>query len=230
MLGLIYKDIAAHKYLLLFQAGFVAMVTFTILSAKEQPAAAVFMLVMLYIGFSAIPETAMQTDVAERWNVFALTLPTAVRKTVLAKFLLMAFMYAGAFLCSVIIMAVFVQVSGTDFSVLPLVTLFAFIVGFDSITYALVFRFGHKRGLAFKALSIFAVPMLGVLYLLFGDLTIFGEDGITDFLMWIIDSDFSFADLVSKICLPVVIFGIVSFAVCYSLSCKGYLKGIEAGD
>jgi hypothetical protein len=192
------------------------------------PLLAPILSIMLYLSGASIPETSMQYDITTRWNVFALTLPTAIRKTVLAKFLLMSGMYSLCFLISVVMTAIFAFTNEVKFDILPLLTIFAFVVGFDSISYALVFRFGYRRGSAFKLLGVFAVPVLGVLYLFFGDLTVFGENGISDFLDWIIAFDFS--ALFEEICLPVVIFGIVSIGLCYWLSCKGYRAGIETGE
>jgi len=235
IIGLIYKDFASNRYLLLVQILFIGIMGSITLAALftdgEIPTAAsiIIFAVIAYVGGSILPETAIQSDIASRWNVYALTLPTAARLTVLAKFTLMLFMYTISFILSIVFAAI-AQAISTEyvFDIFPLVTIFAFIVGFDAITYALVFRFGYKKGTIFKALGVFAVPAAAMLYLLFGDLRVFGENGIYDFLDWLIAFDLS--TLFDKLWLPMVIFGVVSFGVCYWLGCVGYRSGLETVD
>ena len=223
--GLLYKDFAANKNMIIYAIVFVFFSSFvSLVYCRQYPVAIYAGAVMIYLAGSFLPETASITDRESRWNVYAMTLPTAAGKTVLVKYLLFAGMYALCFVLSVILTGVGAWAFGSGFSIYPLAAIFGFIVAFDSISYAFVFSFGPRRGAAFKAVAVFSLPCAGLLYLLFGDLTVFGDGGIGDFIWWL--AAFDLNDFIGMAWVWFLVAAAVCWAAGYAVSRKWYLKGI----
>ena len=232
MLGLIYKDLISQRIISFAASAVVVVMGFmSIMCAQEEEIAFMSfgMLVMMYTGGAMLPETAMQTDILIKWNVYAMTLPTAAKKTVLAKYLLMLAMYLFCFIVTVIVSLISSAIyEHYTFSLPALLTLFGFITAFDSITYALIFAYGPKRGSTLKAFLLAAVPLGFAMYFLFGDLTVFGEDGIGSFFEWL--ATFDLQGFIGKAYGWVLLAALVSFVGGAAISGKVYRKGLEKGE
>ena len=224
--GLIYKDFAVNKIMTLYAVIFaVFAICLSLVYAKDYPIVIYAGSFLIYLAGSFLPETAMITDRESRWSIYALTLPTAAGKTVLAKYLIFTAMSVLCFILSVIFVGASSMAFGREYSIYPLIAIFGFIVAFDSVSYAFVFRFGPRRGAAFKFAFVFALPFAALMYLLFGDLTIFGEDGIVDIVKWLIALDLN--DIVGTAWVWLLASAALCWTVGYAVSCKGYRLGPE---
>ena len=224
--GLIYKDFAVNKKMTLYAVIFaVFAICLSLAYCGDYPVAIYAGAVMIYLAGSFVPEAAMIADRESRWSVFALTLPTAAGKTVLAKYLIFTGMSVLCFILSVVFAGASALAFGIGFSVYPLIAIFGFIVAFDSVSYAFVFSCGPRRGAAFKAAFVFALPVAGFMYLLFGDLTVFGENGFVDFVNWLLTLDLS--RITGKAWVWFLASAAVFWAAGYAVSCKGYRMGSE---
>ncbi|MCL2634240.1 MAG: ABC-2 transporter permease [Oscillospiraceae bacterium] len=240
MLGLIYKDFTVQKYLIVVSVLFIVFFSFFTFSANsvvtyegESEIMVSSMVLagvafMVFIGGSIIPETAFYSDEKSRFNVYAKCLPTTASKTVLARYLLMLMMYGGCFVVLVIFLIFNPGVNNVTLNLLMPLTAFAIFVAFDSFSYAFYYRFGVKRGGTFKLIFLITLPLMLCMYLLFGDLSVFGERGMEDLFTWIMT--LSVEKFFEDVCLPVCVFALVVFIGCYFISARVYRKGLETGE
>jgi hypothetical protein len=63
------------------------------------------------------------------------------------------------------------------------------------------------------------------MYILFGDLSGFGDDGIIDFFWWLIRLDFN--ALIGTAWVWFIVTAAVCWFICYTLSCRNYQAGTE---
>ena len=224
ILGLIYKDFTVNKKISLYAIVFVVFtICICFAFGRDYPIITYAGAVMLYLAGSFVPETAMIADWESKWNIFALTLPTAAGIAILTKYIIFTGMSIVCFVLSVILAYVSAMVFGSGFSIYPLLAIFGFMVAFDSISYAFIFRFGPRRGAVFKAVFIFALPVAALMYLLFGDLTIFGENGFVDFVNWLSALDLN--NIIGKAWVLLLVLAAACWAGGYAFSRKGYRPG-----
>jgi len=222
MLGLIYKDLVQNKFLTGIVIFCIAVYSFC--SATVAGFGVIFTL-MTFVFASMLCETSFGADSIYKWNIYAACLPT-VRKTTLARYVLMLSVY-GVCLAFSLLGAVLSK-KGGGLDVYSLIVLFSFVLALDSVSQAFYFRFGIKKGGAFKLFVIIMIPAAFIMYLLFGDLSVFGSDGFLDLFDWI--TELGFVGIMRKIWPYALVFAAVCFAGGCAVSRKVYTIGVEKAE
>jgi len=209
VLGLIYKDLVHSK---IMTAAFLAnLIIGSVFILQGEAVIAVIYTYMMFLFGSMIPDMAFSMDFMAKWNVYAACLPT-VRKTVTARYALMLSVYGVCLLFT----AGSAAISKTGLDVYSVIVFFAFITAFDAISYVFYYRFGVKRGGAFKLLFIALIPIAFIMYLLFGDLSVFGSEGFLSLIDWV--DNLGFTGIAKKIWLPSLIIAAVVTAASIRVS------------
>ena len=217
MLGLIYKDILLGRLWVCFFA--LASIIGMSLSLFELPP--IFMLIIYFaicIFASLLPEMSMTADTISKWNIYATCTSTARKKTVLAKFLLICLCYLSAFAVCMIYMFLNKR---SDMEML--IVLISLMSSSDFISFSFIFRFGVKKGSAYKLMLLILIPLAVIIYLLFGDLSVFasGEFDLESFDM---------NKFIGNNYIYFLMGAALVFALTYLISVKVYRKGIEYGE
>jgi len=83
-----------------------------------------------------------------------------------------------------------------------------------------------KRGGAFKLLFIALIPIAFIMYLLFGDLSVFGSEGFLSLIDWV--ENLGFAGVAKKIWVPSLIISAVITSASIRVSQKLYRDGMDS--
>jgi len=221
VLGLIYKDLVHSKILpITFCANL--LIGSAIIIAGGDAFLSVIYIFMMFIFGSIIPDMAFTTDEMFKWDVYARTLPT-VRKTPTARYLLLLAVYGSCLLFSSVSALI-----GKNVDVYFVISVCAFLTAFDSVSYIFYYRFGARKGGSIKLIVMSLFPAAFVLYLLFGDLSVFGSEGFLDFFDWV--SGLGFTGITKRIWLPLLIIAAVCFVGGCVISGKVYGTGAESAE
>jgi len=229
VLGLIYKDFVSNKLMTYFTA--LLFIVWGLMAWQGATASSVFLIsmVLMYTFSSLIPDSALTEDIKSKWNIYALTLPIGAKKIVLAKYLVMLMIFLVCFLFSVVLVLLSsIKYDFFEFNIFLPLTIFGFITAFESISMAFVFRFGRRKGGIFKAVFVLLLPFAGLMYLLFGDLYVFGEEALFSVFDWFILFDFTV--FAKQTWWGFLIAAVICFIGGCIVSGKIYRRGTEADN
>lgn len=236
MSGLIFKEFYQNRKLLWFVFFPFLLIPGTIISeaARGTPANSIMMSVMLYeviIMFFGYMVTAemMKYDERKAWAAFIVSTPQAAKGQVASKYYFSLIVLVGSIFVSYIYDVVACAAADLDFSALPFTAnLFFLLLFMLSVEIPFSIRFGSVNGNKYRAMIFILLLFAGMVYILFGDLSIFGEpEKIAESLIKIINGE-GIPDALLIIMGIFPYFSIVMFYLSYKLSCRLYIKGIES--
>lgn len=236
MSGLIFKEFYQNRKLLCFLFFPFLLIPGTIVSeaARGTSANSIMMSVMLYeviIMFFGYMVTAdmMKYDERKAWASFIISTPQAARGQVASIYGFSLIVLVGSVFVSYIYDVIACAAADLDFSALPFISnLFFLLLLMLSVEIPFSIRYGCVNGNKYRAMIFILLLFAGMVYLLFGDLSIFGEpEKIAESLIKIINGEgVPEALLIIMGIFPY--FSIVMFRLSYKLSCRLYIKGIES--
>lgn len=241
MRGLLYKEFALNRVnLLCFLMAAVATIagvffpfmsvekTDTALVGKFMEMMAAFMYIIDFFVLNVFNVNFLQADEQKTPAYFFVSTPESVKGVIWAKYvfilLVAVFMMIWCFLLEDIV----TTVTGIALNAKILYgMLFYMHLFFSAFDLPFMLRFGAKAGSVIKGVLFAAIVLGGIIYALFGDLSMFGSmDTFYEAMGGFISGEKipdSFWLLIGL--LPFVSIG--AYFGSYKLSCKLYLKGVE---
>lgn len=236
MSGLIFKEFYQNRKLLWFLFFPFLLIPGTIVSEAAQGTSAnsIMMSVMLseviimFFGYMVTAEM-MKNDERKAWAAFIISTPQAARGQVASKYYFSLIVLVGSVFVSYIYDVIACAAADLDFSALPFISnLFFILLLMLSVEIPFSIRYGIVNGNKYRAMIVILLLFAGMVYLLFGDLSIFGEpEKIAESLIKIINGE-GVPDALLIIMGIFPYFSIVMFYLSYKLSCRLYIKGIES--
>ena len=229
MLGLIYKDFLSNKYMTVMTSVMFIVWGFMTWQGAAVPFFFLISAALMYTFSSLIPDGALAEDIKSKWNIYALTLPSGVKKIVIAKYLLMLILYLICLAVTTICMLLSsISLEFFEFNIFLPLSIFGLLTAFESVSLPFIFRFGRRKGGIFKAVFFLLLPFAGLMYLLFGDLSVFGDDGLYDLFEWFVT--FEEIEFFNKTWWGILLAAVICFIGSCAVSCKVYRKGTEADN
>lgn len=236
MSGLIFKEFYQNRKLLWFIFFPFLLIPGTIVSeaARGTSANSIMMSVMLYeviiifFGYMVTTEM-MKYDERKAWAAFIISTPQAARGQVASKYGFSLIVLVGSVFVSYIYDVIACAAADLDFSALPFISnLFFLLILMLSVEIPFSIRFGSVNGNKYRAMIVILLLFAGMVYLFFGDLSIFGEpEKLIDSLIKIVNGE-GVPDALLIIMGIFPYFSIAMFYLSYKLSCRLYIKGIES--
>ena len=236
MSGLIFKDFYLNrKYLWFFLAPFL-LIPGSVLSElkRGEPENSIIMTVILteamimFFGY-LLTTLIMKYDERKGWAGFIVSSPQAARGQVASKYYFCLISMLGAFFISYMYNVIISALTSISFSgLLFQSTLFFMILLFLAVEIPFSVRFGSDNGNKFRAMILMIILFAGMVYFLFGDLSIFGDpEKLMNSIINILEGrDIPDGMLILMGVFPY--FSVSMFYLSYRLSCKLYTKGIES--
>lgn len=234
MLGALYKDFICSKKLLIgLTAGSAGlMVFFNILmivnadqfEAKEMPLWILCSPLILYIVWRTMTVSFLQADEKRKTAYFTISAPDGVRKAVGEKYIAAFIVTLIWYLICSVVTSLFVDIMGLEIPVSTVLMPFVFISFFqNAFDLPFYFAFTTKNGGIVKAAFLLVLIVIGVIYLLFGDLSVFDFIKGSDFdIIGIFTSD--------KAIMVMDIFfalSLVLYYISYRISVSVFKKGVN---
>lgn len=236
MSGLIFKEFYQNRKLLWFVFLPFLLIPGTIISeaARGTSANSIMMSVMLYeviiimFGYMVTAEM-MKYDERRAWAAFIVSTPQAARGQVASKYYFSLIVLIGSVFVSYFYDVVACAAADLDFSALPFTSsLFFLLLLMLSVEIPFSIRFGSVNGNKYRAIIVILLLFAGMVYLLFGDISIFGEpEKIAESLIKIVNGE-GIPDALLILMGIFPYFSIAMFYLSYKLSCRLYIKGIES--
>ena len=247
MLGLIYKDFKIYRNtflclmgVLLLSNGFimlpVAVGTEEFKDAMNSMPALFGMmcaggtLISFYIA-GMFQESLISGDEQKKWAYFITSTDNGIKRMVGSKYIIiLIYSMMTAFMCSFMnkLCADIIGQDAPDNTNLILLLFFVQLMcrGF-SVPF--LFSFGSKKGNTVRLTAVITVIIAGLIYGLFGDLSIINPEKIWEMLMdMMTDLSQNWKLMLGQAMFFVIV--IVMYIVSYKLSCRYYLKGVEHYD
>ena len=244
MLGFIYKDLYVVKsflikFFLLFVLPFSILMgasTFTFVGLNDSISsedaltfgmipASIYFLFFLLIGWG-VSETFTGSD-KSLWQSFAVATPCSMKGQIRAKYVTILILNTGLMFLCMIIDAINMMIAGN--AAFPLTKLLLVMLCWnlfrEAITMPFVWAFGSEYGRKVKMIVLVFICSLGLLYMLYGDVSIFMRHGFAKELLMLLSSK-SVTQIVTL--LPLGVLGF--FYLSYRISLKVYKRGLETCD
>lgn len=234
MAGLLYKDFVAVRGKIYVICAVIVMIVTWILRLMIQTDEAEYLLVMyavcflliLYaVVFNTLESDLMKVDEVKKQKQYCISLPITKKEYVAGKyvFMLLVFYLVQSFsvLMGNVIMAdcrtnVGEQLISVVMAVLPIITGGIMLV--SSVELPFFIGFGYKKGSFVKQVLLEGFFVVFMVYMLFGDLTIFEKFSLDLFVDWAEKHQ----DIISAlhVFVPIVTLGI--YYISYRISCVLY--------
>ncbi len=235
MYGLMYKELIVNKKQLIFTA--VTVLIFTILpfipdsfsSNDYVNLVPVFICTLIIFLISGMMQQGIyERDESTKWQNYIVSSPNGIKNQISSKYLFtLVFSIATATYC-IILFELVCAVHGFESYGLSsmILTLFPFQIFLRSIETPFIICFGSKQGNVIRmVLSGIFIGAI-IIYLLFGDLSVFGTT-FAEFIQFIINlfaggTSSKFLNYTLRLS-PAVSF--VLYFISYQISCRLYMKG-----
>ena len=240
MYGLLYKDFIVHKKMLIpmfCAAIFIQILQFpTLLGDPEEEAIEAVSRMMNFmstsLGFLMIGNLQnhiYENDEKKKFAYYITASETGIKSHVQEKYLFTYLISTIGVIAFSLMNALAIDFGGNaESSVIICLILFYVQIFLRSIEIPFIMAFSSKKGNDVKAVMILILMMAGMIYLLFGDLSIFGDsmDNFWERLFDFLDSEKS-----PEVRLLMALSGVGSllcYYISYRISCKVYLKGVDS--
>lgn len=239
MAGLLYHNLLLNKTnIVLSWLGilFVSMFLYFPLPSELQ-GSGVYILMMamvcclIFILTGVEQQSIFAVDERKKWADYIATTPVSVKGQVLSKYYFSLLISIATLIYCSLAFRINAVIQGVDSGALTIVVaLFVFQLFLRSLEFPFLIRFGSKFGNNSRMVCGLALMFLVFVYLLFGDLSIFGT--FDDFLAWFTKllSGELFSNTRQILVALAPAFAAVLYYLSYRLSCRWYLKGCENYD
>ena len=234
MTGLLYKDFVAIRGKIYALCAVAALVLGFLARLLIRDDATEYLLVMyliilvfvLYVLINNKIETdLMQVDEAKKQKQYSISLPITKKQYVAAKyvFMLLVFYIVQSFVtlfCYIIavdcVTTLCVQLASSIMTILPMITTLMMVV--SAIELPFFIGVGYKKGSLLKQGLLEAAFVVGIIYLLFGDLKIFDNVSLYVFVTWIENHQV----VVNALHIFAPVIGLAIYYISYRISCALY--------
>ena len=246
MNGLLYKEFRQNRFMLLIGIGialFMLMLPIQAVLEESGGDEEYFnaYMTIIKLAFSAvvffltgsIQTVLFESDERKKWAYFVTSTPECVEGVLWRKYTAVFMLTGICFIYCFIVDGVFCFFA-PDSSVIVLAIQIIYVQMFlRAIEIPFWVRFGTKRGSMVKAAFVLVIIFAGIIYALFGDLSIFSSsESLMDKIMGFVDK-FMEGDVPDWVFLVQGIFPFAAAAMyyfSYKISCRLYLKGVEEFD
>lgn len=234
MAGLLYKDFVAIRGKI-YAIGMVALLILGFvlrLFIKEEAVEYILMMYVPLLVFSLyshvtnkIETDLMRADEAKKQKQYSISLPVNKKMYVASKYVFMLVtLYVvqsfSALLCSVVVVnclnTLCLEIASAIMAILPIVTTGAMILCALELPFFIVA--GYKKGTLLERGILEGFFCVLVIYLLFGDLTVFDKFSLEVFVTWLE----SHQDVVNALHVFTPVLGVAIFYFSYRISCFLY--------
>ncbi len=235
MSGLIFKDLFLNKkYMWFFLFPFLllpgGLISEAANGASQASITQTIMITEIMLMFFAYILTTgiIKNDERKAWSSFIVSTPLAARGQVASKYYFTLIILLAAVFVGYIYDVAATALTDVEFNGLSVLsTLFFVLLFMLAIEIPFSIRFGSVNGSKYRATIIMLLLFAGMVYLLFGDLSIFGDqEEMMNTIMGILNGD-SLPDRLLIVSGLFPYFSIVMYYLSYRLSCRSYTKGIE---
>lgn len=234
MTGLVYKDFVAIRGKIYALCAVAALVVGFLARLLIRDDATEYLLVMyliilvfvLYVLINNKIETdLMQVDEAKKQKQYSISLPITKKQYVAAKyvFMLLVFYIVQSFVtlfCYIIavdcVTTLCAQLVSIIMTILPIITTIMMVV--TAIELPFFIGVGYKKGSLLKQGLLEAAFVVGIIYLLFGDLKIFDNVSLYVFVTWIEKHQV----VVNALHIFTPVIGLAVYYISYRISCALY--------
>lgn len=241
MLGLLYKEIVSNKktmipmilILILFELSMlVVMISVTVFGSErleDWELGLVYMLCSICIFFILLflEPCINQNDEMKKWQAFISSTENGVKRQVGSKYLMCFFMTTITYnLLNVIgsVSSAAMELDITLFQTLGMQLIWMQLILY-SIEMPFMLAFGVKMGEKIREILCLLIALVAVVYLCFGDLSIFGSP--ESFIFWLRDFALDNSNYFLLLTPPAAL---ILYYLSYCISCKVYLRGGEHYD
>ena len=239
MNGLLYKEFRQNRSMLLIACGIALVLLIMPIKAVIEASDSKILLfkaaftVAVFFLTGAVQQIFFQSDEQKLWAYFISATPKSVEGMLWTKYTAV-FMVSGICFIYCFIADCALCIFAEDSMIAPIIDQLIYIQLFlRAIEIPFWVRFGTKRGSMVKAAFALAIIFAAIIYLLFGDLSIFNlEKSFADSVYEML-SDFTEGNVPDWVFLVQGIFPFAAAALyyfSYKISCKLYLKGVEEFD
>ncbi|MBQ9142952.1 MAG: ABC-2 transporter permease [Lachnospiraceae bacterium] len=184
----------------------------------------------MFACISVIQSNLFEHDERKVWSYYITASPLGYKEQVLSKYymtLITSFVVVvWGYICDQI-SSISVGSIGSASSIYT--TFFYIQLILQAMEYPFVFRFGHKHGNTYKIIMFVAAFYGFMIYLLFGKFPEnFSMDNVFDFLFKLASNETALPTIAMGAMALLPYIAMLLFYLSYKLSCKWYLKGVEA--
>lgn len=239
MYGLLYKEFILNRKNLLGVAIAAIIFTAVLFIPSEDKAGDIselFMIltmlitIIIFLVVGMLQQGLFEADERKLWQFYITSTPNGIKNQIRAKYVFSLLLSLITALYCILVNLISCAIYNINVSI-PFAIIFLTQLLFRSIEFPFLIRFGSKYGNTFRSVLITLIVFAGMVYLLFGDLSIFGSyESFTNFMMNHIFNENGFTTGFTDILylLPAVIY--ILYYISYRISCKLYLKGGEHYD
>lgn len=239
MTGLLYKEFRQNRSMLLVGCGIaLVLLIMPIKAVIEEPDSTILLFKILFSAAvffltGAVQQIFFQSDEQKKWAYFVSATPKSVEGMLWTKYTAV-FMTSGICFIYCFITDCALCIFAEDSMVAQITVQLIYIQIFlRAIEIPFWVRFGTKKGSMVKAFFVLVIIFAVILYLLFGDLSIFSSEKSFADSVYEMLSDFMEGNVPDWVFLVQGIFPFAAAALyyfSYKISCKLYLKGVEEFD
>lgn len=237
MKGLLYKEFVQNQKTLLLLFFIMLLMSSVMFGQNEEVDAATIEMVQPLIGMmvysiiffmlNLFQPNFMQADEHKKWSGFVISSPNGVEKIVYAKYVFLLMLTGLVTIWCFVIDGLSGSINGIGITGTGIYISFFYLNLFlTALDMPFMMRFGTRAGGIYRSVLFFGVVIVGFVYALFGDLSMFGS--LEDFCGRIYTMFIS-EELPGWMLLLSGVFPFVSMALYYTsykLSCKLYVKGV----
>lgn len=241
MAGLLYKDFVAIRGKIYVICLAVVLLLGFVVRLLVQDDAIEYLLVMFMIilvgGLYGLVANKIETDLihvdeAKKQKQYCISLPVNKKMYVAAKyvFMLVVFYVVQSFLalfCSIMVIncqtTVCMNIVSIIMGMLPIITTLVIVV--SAVELPFFIGIGYKKGTFLKQVLLEGIFFVFIVYLLFGDLTVFEKFSLDAFVTWIE----SHQDVLNALHVFTPVIGLIVYYISYRISCFLFERR-ELGD
>ena len=238
MAGLLYKELILNKKSL-FSAliGILFISIYALIPARDVLEGPIYTFSMLsiclviYMLSGAAQQGVFMSDENKRWTYFVTSTPQGVKGQILSKYYFSLLIGIATLVYCTLIFSINAVIQGEDCGVLSLaIAMNVAQLILRSAEFPFLVRFGSKYGNNMRIALAFALVFIVIVYMLFGDMSIFGTfEGFMEWFTSLLEGK-AFGDGILTVISLVPIFAALMYYFSYKLSCKLYPKGVENYD
>ncbi len=242
MYGLLYKELILNKKQIVSIAAAIVLFSSIMfiptsdngISGMEEifVIICIFFTVLIFAVVGMLQQGIFEIDERSKWQFFITSTPLGKNGQVQVKYIFtFATSLITAFYC-ILINSIACLAQNTDYLIpsdlIVLITLVQLFM--RSIEFPFIFRFGSKYGSNVRMVLVFSLVFVIIVYLLFGDLSVFGSK--ENFMQWLnlLLNGEAFSNRVLYFIRFLPCITLALYYLSYKISCRLYIKGGDCYD